>query len=164
MKRISLIKNNKGFSLVEVVIVASISSVIFTTVALSMFTFRNNVAYDVLFHEIIETINDSRAKAVASRLDTGDNRISYSIKFLENQFVEFEGDVYVDGADGNIEHTVPFGFNLSSSCSPNNDGTITFSPINGVNLQNCTVSINKIEGGGAIGSIEVGKYGIEQTY
>ncbi len=156
--------NEKGFSLVEVIITVALGSVLVSVISLSLFTFRNNVAYDILFNEIIESVNNSKALAVASKLDIGDNRINYGIKFLENKFVEFEGDTYIEGNDSNVEHQIPIGFRLGSVCSPNNDGTVIFSPVNGESTQACTISIYKVEDAGPIGTMLINKYGLEQAY
>jgi len=158
------IKNSRGYSLVEVVITVGLSAVVLAVISLSMFTYRNNIEYDNLFHEIIESVHSVRSKAMSSRLDDSDNRTSYSIKFLEDKFVEYEGDVYTDGDSENLEHDIPFGFRLGSLCNPDDDGTITFSPVKGENANMCEVYIYKLESADPLGTVVIGKYGLEEAY
>jgi len=156
--------NDRGYSLVEIVITIALGAVLISAISLSLFTFRNNVEYDILFNEIIESINNSKSLAVVSKLDSTDNRSSFSVKFMENKFVEFEGDIYLEGNESNVEHYIPIGFRLGSVCSPNDDGTVTFSPVSGESVQSCIVSIYKLEDAMPAGTLLIDRYGLEQAY
>lgn len=155
--------NNKGYTLVEIIITLGLTAVMVAGVTVAMFQFRDNVEYDILLNKIVESVNFSKLKAMNSKLDSSDARSRYSVKFFSNRIVEFEGDVYTEGADANIEYEVPVGLNLSYSCSPVNNGEISFNAIIGENTNNCTIYILKLEQVLPAGSVVIGKFGVTQA-
>ncbi len=157
------IKNNKAYTLIEIIIVMSLSGILVGASVLSLFTFRNNFIYDSLLNQIVESVNYSKTKAVASVLDESENRIKHGVKIFEDRIVEFQGEEYTEGADKNVEYDVPFGLRLSSECSPQDNGEVSFSPITGENGNTCTINIYKFEDVKSIGTVLVSKYGVEQA-
>jgi hypothetical protein len=157
------ILNAKGYSLVEIIITMGLTAFVVTGVSIAMFRFRDNVEYDIVLNKIVESVNFAKTKAMNSRLDSSEQRIPYSVKFFGNRIVEFEGDVYIEGADTNVEHEIPVGLKLTSSCNPEDNGEVMFSPIKGENSNNCTIYIYKFEQPTPTGSVVIGKYGVSQA-
>lgn len=157
------LNEEKGYTLVEIIITMSITAIVVVSMTLSIFTFRNNVQYDILLNKIIESANYAKLKSMIGKLDSQGQRSSYSVKFLEGRIVEFEGDVYTEGAASNIEYEVPVGLRLSSICLPQDNGTVTFAAITGENSNTCNVYIYKFEEATPMGSVVIGKFGVEQA-
>lgn len=156
--------NEKAFSLVEIIIVISLSTVVFTLTMFALYNFRNNVVYDVVLNEVTESVNYVKLKSMTALLDSNNLQSDYSVVFFSDRFVEFEGDTYVEGASANVEHDVPVGISLSTNCSPVDNGTVTYSVILGTNNNSCAVSIYRIEQAYPVGNVIIGKYGIEYSY
>jgi Tfp pilus assembly protein FimT len=159
-----LFKRQEGYSLVEVIIIIGITGIIVVVASLSLFNFRNSMEYDILLNEIVESVNSVKSKAVSSRLDSADQRINYSMIFFDTRFVEFEGSTYVEGNSTNIEHNVATSLSLSSQCNPENNGTVSFTPILGLNNNTCTVYIYKVGSSSSVGTIVINTYGIEAAF
>lgn len=155
--------NTKGYTLIEIIITMAIGAIVISATVLGLFSFRSGFEYDILLNQVVESANYSKLKAVSSVLDLSESRISFSVKFFEDKIVEFEGEEYVEGADNNVEYEVPIGLRLSSTCSPNDNGTVIFAPITGVNSNSCTIYIYKFEQINPTGSIVIGKFGVEQA-
>lgn len=156
-------KNENAYSLTEVVIAIAVIAIMSIAAGLALFRFRDNVEYDILLNKVTESINYTKLKATQSRLDSDGNRISYGVRFFENRIVEFEGETYVEGADANVEYEVPIGLRLGTSCSPFDDGTVVFSPVEGNNDNECTINIYRFEQSQPIGSVSVSSYGVEDA-
>lgn len=159
-----MIQNKQGYTLVEIVITIALTAVVVAVFAYAMLNFRNNVQYDILLNRVVESVNYAKTKSMSAKLDSQALRSSYSVKFFENKIVEFEGDIYVEGADTNIEYEVPFGLELSSSCTPVDDGVVSFSAVKGENENSCTVGIHKFEAVSPTGTVYIGRYGVQQAY
>ena len=157
MKKLS---DQKGFSLIEVAIVVALGSIIVLMVGFGVFRFRDTFEYDLLVNGIIETVDFAKAKAVSSELDSQGLRSSYSVRFFEYRYVEFEGDIYVEGANMNVEHALPIGYRLTSSCLHVEDGTVTFIPIEGTNTNSCHINIFQVGNPSPVGIVSIDKYGV----
>jgi prepilin-type N-terminal cleavage/methylation domain-containing protein len=157
------IKKNKGFTLTEIIITIALIALVVTLITIGVLNFRNNIEYDILLNKIVESLQFAKMKAVTGKWDSSGSRSSYSIKFFESRFVEFEGDTYVEGGSENIEHEIPLGLRLDPSCSPVDNGIVTFSPIEGENSNSCTIDIYKLEETTPAGSVIVGKHGVTQA-
>jgi len=160
----NIMRNQKGITLVEIIIVIAITGIISSIAAFGVLKFRDSIQYNILLNSIVESTNNVKMKAMTSRLDESDTRISYGIIFFENRYVEFEGDTYVEGADTNVEYQVAIGLRLSSTCSPTDNGTVVFSPITGENTNMCTIYIYRLEQVTQIGNIAISKYGVQQAF
>ena len=155
--------NNKAYTLVEIVVTLGLGAIITTGITISMLKFRDNVQYDILLNKVVESVQSTRLKAVSSKENSASERISFSVRFLTNQIVEFEGSTYIEEAGTNIVSEVPVGLHLSSTCSPVNNGTVTFSSHEGINLNECIIYIYRFEQAVPIGSIVIKRFGIEQA-
>ena len=161
MKR--YLSNDKGYTLIEIVIVIGLGAIVAGAMSWGLMNFRNTVEYDILLNQIVKSMNQVKLKATSSQLDSAGQRTNYSIMFLENKFVQFEGDVYTEGANSNIESDVSTGLKLSTSCAPIDNGIVTFEPIVGTTSNRCIIYIYKFENPSPVGTIVVGEYGVEEA-
>lgn len=152
-----------GYSLTEIMIVIAILSIIAVSATIALFQFRNSVQYNILLNRITESVNYTKLRSLQSELDDNNARISYSVIFFEDRIVEFEGTIYDEDAETNVEFYVPFGLSLSSVCSPVNNGVVTFTPVEAKTLNRCTISIHRFEQPGVIGNVVIGTYGVEDA-
>jgi prepilin-type N-terminal cleavage/methylation domain-containing protein len=155
--------NQKGVTLIEIIIVIAVTSVIATVTTFSVLKFRDSIQYDILLNSLVESTDSAKMKAVTSKLDNGGSRISYGVRFFDDRFVEFEGELYVEGAGTNTEYQLPVGLHLSSTCLPIDNGTVVFSPILGENNNNCTIYIYRMEQVTPIGSVIINKFGVQHA-
>lgn len=158
-----VLTNDYAYTLVEIVLTTGLIAIVSTVISLSFLRFRDGMQYDILINQITESINFAKIKATTSKLDEGGNRISYGVKFSDNQIIEFNGDAYVEDAETNAVYDVPIGLRLSTLCSPNNNGEIYFSPITGEAENICTIFIYKFEQTLPAGSVVVQPYGIQEA-
>jgi prepilin-type N-terminal cleavage/methylation domain-containing protein len=157
------ILNKKAYTLVEIVITLALGAIITTGVTVSMLKFRDNVQYDILLNKIVESVQSTRLKAVSSKENNAGVRSSFSVHFFTDRIVEFEGSIYTEGAGTNIVSEVPVGLRLSSTCSPVNDGIVTFSVHEGANTNDCIIYIYRFEQTVPIGSIVIKRFGVEEA-
>lgn len=157
------ISAEKGYTLVEIIITIAVAAIVIVSVTISIFNFRDNIEYDILLNKVIESTNFAKAKAMASKLDAQELRSSHSVKFFQNRIVDFEGEVYTEGGSSNIVYDVPVGLRLESICYPENNGEVTFSAITGENANYCTIYVYKYEGSTLLGTVVIGKFGVEQA-
>ncbi len=152
----------QGVSLLEVVISISLIATIASISTISFIQFRNTFVQDFVLESIVESVNYTKMRALASEIDSNKSRNSFSIIFFTDRFIEFEGDTYYENGSNNYLTNLPNGFSLSSNCSPENNGIITFESVTGINLNECTIHV--LKSGRITSTIVIGKYGIEKVY
>lgn len=94
-------KINKGFTLVEMLIVVAIMAIILASVLPSLLSFRRSSMLNVETQEVITLINRARMLAVSSKNDQ-----QFGVHFEAGKVVIFQGTTYTAGASTNEERVL----------------------------------------------------------
>jgi prepilin-type N-terminal cleavage/methylation domain-containing protein len=159
----SINRMQRGYSLIEIILTIGIGAIIATTITFGLFNFRDNVQYDIVINEMVESVDYAKVRAMKSQLDAAGQKSNYGVIFFEDSFVEFEGNGYVEGLDSNVLHNIPFGFSLDVTCDDLGN-SIVFARVTGINSNPCEIDIYKWEDNEPTGSVVIGPYGVEEAY
>lgn len=90
-------KKNKGFTLIEILIVVGILAVLIAVVSPAFSTMRNNEVLKSTTADIVSAIDKARSQTLASV-----NSLEYGVHFESSKIVIFQGTTYSSG-DANNE-------------------------------------------------------------
>ncbi len=90
------ILKNKGITILEIIIVVSITIIIVSVVTLNLSNFKKNRTLENTTSEIISFINEARNNTISSL-----NSNNYSLHFEDDRVVLFSGSVYNSSASDN---------------------------------------------------------------
>lgn len=155
------IKNENGYTLIELMIVIMIGAIVTTAVSIAVFKMRSDVEYDNILTKVVEQVDLARVKALSGKLSGGTNHVPYGVKFSGDKIIQFEGETYIENASSNVVYQLPVGYGQNITCSPLNNGIILFSPIKGENSNMCTIQITAYGSTNVKGTVYIGKYGIQ---
>lgn len=91
-------KKQKGFSLIEMIIVLAVGAVLVTSVVVSFSSFRNSKIVDVSADQILSVINEARVKTVSS-----EDYSRFGVRLEANRAVFFKGDIFTESDPSNRE-------------------------------------------------------------
>lgn len=123
------IKNNKGITLIEIVIIIAIISIISSIVLFNLSLFRNEQALKNTTVDIVSILNKARENTLSSL-----NSTNYSVHFETDRAVLFTGSIYSDSLSTNEvtifspSVTIPATLGINISGGGNN---ITFERLTG---------------------------------
>lgn len=91
-------KKQKGFSLIEMIVVMAIGAVLVSAVIVSFSSFRNNKIVDISADQILSVINEARVKTVSS-----EDYSRFGVRFEAGRVVFFKGDVFTEPNSSNVQ-------------------------------------------------------------
>lgn len=94
-------KKQKGFSLIEIIVIIAIGAVLTATIVFSFSSFRNSKIVDVSADQILSVINEARVKTVSS-----EDYSRFGIHFEAGRVLFFKGDVFTEPNSSNIQTTL----------------------------------------------------------
>jgi len=142
MKNNNYIKKNKGFSLIEMVIVLAIVAILSYIAVLSFSKTNSREALDKSVLTLISILNEAKSEAISSK-----NFSNYGVRIQKDRVISFQGTYGTD----NKTYIFPTSVTISTSTGIGTDiifknttgftsasGTITFTTVN-VNPQNKSI-------------------------
>lgn len=155
--------NQKGITLVEIVVIITIAAMVLTITTISFFRFRQSFYFDSMLNSIVESVNYAKLKSKTGKLNEEDTRISYGVVFDSDKYIVFEGDSFDPDDENNNEYEIPVGFSLDVVCTPADNGTIVFDPIIGETANTCVVNILN-SSSDVLGRVQIDRTGISEAY
>ncbi len=120
---------NKGFTLVELVVILGISSILFGFVGFNLVRFQGTTSSNANKNTIISDLKSQQLKAMLGNTEGRSSNDSYGIYFLSDQYVLFHGTSYSPSDTTNFAIMLPEDIRIQSTTFP--DNTVIFSKLSG---------------------------------
>lgn len=123
------IRSQKGFTLVEIMIVMLISSMLFGVVAYNMVRVQNTTSIQSNVDTLVSDLNSQKSKAMLGATEGRTTTDSYGVYFLPDQYILFHGNSYNSSDTTNFSVELPSNLEVENTTFPNN--IIVFSALSG---------------------------------
>lgn len=124
-----MLKDQKGFSLLEVMITVTIMALMFGIVTFNLLRTQNNTSAQSNLDKLVSDIRAQQGKAMTGATEGRTTTDSYGIYFLSNQYVLFHGSSYNPNDTSNYTVNLPEDVEIQSTTLPGN--TLIFSVLSG---------------------------------
>lgn len=134
-------RGEKGFTLVELLVVMAIGSVLFGILSINLFRVHSDVSENAFADSLVADLKLQQSKAMNGSTEgraTGD---SYGVHFLADQYILFHGTSYVASQSSNFSVQLPENVSISGTQFPGN--TVVFTKVSG-DIANFTPGNNTI--------------------
>lgn len=149
-------KYQKGFTLIEIILVMSILFILFGFTTLSFVKQQNSVSVQSITDSLVSDINSAQNKAML-----GDSNASYGIYFQPDRYVLFAGSSYSQNNPSNFIVNIDPGYQISNVTFSNN--TVIFASgsgeVNGYALGSDSLKIQNANGSSSR-TIKLNRYGV----
>ncbi len=85
------LRNSKGFTLVELIVVMGIIATLFGMVTINLLRTQHNASVSATVDELLSDIRTQQTKAMIGTQDTNGNANSYGIHVTANSYILFQG-------------------------------------------------------------------------
>lgn len=118
--------NNKGFTVLELLMVISIIAVLATIITLSFSSFRNSSALQTTSEDVVSILNKARSNTIASK-----DGYQYGVHFATNDVTIFRGASFVAGDGSNEVHTLDTAVQIASTAFAGGGSDVLFKKFTG---------------------------------
>ena len=129
----------KGFSIIEILIVIAIFAVIIAIVVSTFSRFNNNQSLSGAVGEIMSTLNEARANTLASYDNT-----AYGVHFQIDKIVLFKGGAYSSSDPNNEDVILSSKISISDISLAGSGSDVVFKRLTGKTDQSGTVTLSLI--------------------
>ncbi len=137
MIALNKLKKDSGYTLVELLIVLTISALLLGIITTSFFSFRKNQALQKDTELIVELLNQARNQTISSK-----NLSQYGVHFASSTVTVFTGTSYSSGDTSNQNYSLNSSDTVLSLSLTGGSTDVVFSRLNGEALQTGTVVIS----------------------
>lgn len=123
-----------GFSLVELLIVISLSIILTTVVVISYRSIGQNTDLNTLTQRLVSTLDRARERTVSS-----ENDANFGVHIQSDRYIEFKGPTYNASASDNINHIFSSKFEVSSINLTGGGSDVIFDRLSGQTSQSGTL-------------------------
>jgi prepilin-type N-terminal cleavage/methylation domain-containing protein len=128
---------NKGLTLIEIIVVIAIFAILFAIGVAAMITSRNSASVTTTADAIAAKLEEQKLQAI-----TGKNSLPYGVKFNSTSYVSFSGSPY-NPADTNNK-TIPVSGDITlTNTIPGTDDAIIFARMTGTASATGTITVSK---------------------
>lgn len=127
--RSSDIKSQKGFTLIEIMLVAGLSSVLAAVVVFNLLRFQNSSSSQANTDTLVSDLKSQQIKAMLGNTEGRNANDSYGIYFLSDKYILFHGTSYVSTDSANFAVNLPSNLVVQSTTFPGN--IIVFTKLSG---------------------------------
>lgn len=120
---------NKGFTLIELMVVITISGILFGLVGINLFKLQNNTTKNNVVGALVSDLKLQQTKAINGASEGRTTSDNYGIHFLSDRYVLFHGSAYAASESANFTVELPENVEILNTTLPNN--TIIFTKISG---------------------------------
>jgi prepilin-type N-terminal cleavage/methylation domain-containing protein len=123
------IKSDKGFTLVELMIITAISAVLFGIVTVNLVRFQNNASRQSNIDVLVSDLKSQQLKAMLGSTEGRAANDNYGIYFMADRYILFHGNTYNPNDPTNFTVNLPADVRIQSTTLPNNSAV--FSKLSG---------------------------------
>lgn len=124
-----MLKGQKGFSLIEIVIVVGISLMLFGAITFNLLRVQGNTSAESNLDKLVSDIRAQQGKAMTGATEGRTSSDNYGIYFQPDQYVLFHGAAYNQAEPSNFTVELPDDIEIQSTTLPGN--TLIFSQLSG---------------------------------
>lgn len=124
-----MLKGQKGFSLIEIVIVIGISLVLFGSIIFNLLRVQNRSTIRANSDTIASDLRSQQTKAMTGATEGRSTPDSYGVYFLQDRYVLFHGTSYDPNDSSNFVVDLPSNTQITNTTFPNN--IVIFSALSG---------------------------------
>lgn len=124
-----MLKAQKGFSLIETVIVIGISLMLFGAITFNLFRAQSRSTIRANSDTIASDLRSQQTKAMTGATEGRSTPDSYGVYFLQDRYVLFHGNSYDPNDSSNFVVNLPTNTQILNTTFPND--TVIFSALSG---------------------------------
>ncbi|MCA9308019.1 MAG: prepilin-type N-terminal cleavage/methylation domain-containing protein [Patescibacteria group bacterium] len=153
------VKNNNGFTLVEVLITMGIFTILVATASINLLKPIQSNNTGTSISEIVSNVKSQQSRSMRGDLDTSAFPDSFGVRFEQTQYIIFKGDLYSPLNPDNVAKDLPPTLAFQNINLPNQ--SIIFSRVSGevVDYNAATNSVDIVSEDGNNYRITVNKIG-----
>lgn len=122
-------RHQKGFTIIEVMIVMLISAMLFGVIGYNMVKVQSTTSIQSSVDTLVSDLRSQQSKAMFGSTEGRVSADSYGIYFLPDQYVLFHGNSYNSSEPTNFSVELPSNIEIASTTFPSN--IIVFSALSG---------------------------------
>ncbi|MBI4097710.1 MAG: type II secretion system protein [Candidatus Levybacteria bacterium] len=122
-------KHQKGFTLIEVILVMSITAMLFGVIGYNMVRVQSTTSIQSSVDGLVSDLRFQQSKAMIGATEGRSSADSYGIYFLSDQYVLFHGNSYNSSEPTNFSVELPSNIEIANTTFPSN--IIVFSALSG---------------------------------
>lgn len=131
----SQVKNQSGFTIIEILVVVSLLTIVLTLTTTSLFTPLGRARTENLSVDIISLLRQAQSYAINSETLGSASATSFGVHFTNSTYSLFQGNIYNPTDPNNLVVDIPAGLmvsqNLPCSGLPNDCNNIVFNQRSG---------------------------------
>ncbi len=129
-------KKQRGFTLIEILIVISIVILLVTITSVSYRYFEKNTELKITAQKMITILKTAQNKTLSSEGDS-----QYGVHFENNKYILFKGNIYEEESTDNIENKIPSRLEINSIDLTGEGSDVVFQRISGRTEQDGTIDL-----------------------
>lgn len=110
-----LTQKNRGFTLLEALIVIAIFLILFALASISLINLPTSTSSSSIINMIISDVKSQQIKSMVGDTEGRGAPDSYGIHFTQNSYVLFHGSVYSDSDTDNYVNEIPLEFDITTT-------------------------------------------------
>ena len=140
------LKSQNGFSLIELLVIMSISSVLFGLITFNLFSLQGNTSQQSSINSLISDLKSQQFMAMTGATEGRAESDNYGIYFLQDKYVLFHGSIYDANEPTNFAIDLPSDIEIQSTTFPNNSVIFTqvSGEILGFTIGNNTITVREL--------------------
>lgn len=123
-----MFKKNKGFTLLEILIVMAVVLILMSFASINLFNLPSSATIDTTVDTLVEDIKTQQIKAMVGDTEGRGVPDMYGIYFTSSSYVMFHGTVYAPNNPDNFESSLTSGYSVSTTLP---SSTLVFTKGNG---------------------------------
>lgn len=147
--------NNKGFTILELLMVISIIAVLATIITLSFSNFRNSSTLQTTSEDVVSILNKARSNTIASK-----DGYQYGVHFSTNDITLFRGTSFVSGDANNEIRTLDTAVQVASTALAGGGSDVVFQKLTGKTDYYGTLTIQVVSDSSKTAVISIGETGV----
>lgn len=122
-------RHQKGFTLIEVMLVMLISAMLFGVIGYNMVKVQSTTSIQSSVDTLVSDLQSQQSKAILGVTEGRSSADSYGIYFLSDQYILFHGNSYNSSEPTNFVVKLPSNIEMKSTTFPSN--IVVFSALSG---------------------------------
>jgi type II secretory pathway pseudopilin PulG len=139
------LSKQKGFTLVELMVIFGVSMILFGLVAFNMIRFQNTSSQQTSIDTLISDLKSQQFMAMTGATEGRSTSDNYGIYFMQDEYVLFHGGTYNPADPTNFTIELPSDIEIQSTTLPSNNVIFTkiSGEISGFTAGNNTITVRE---------------------